>query len=685
MTNRVIVVSKTHLDLGFTDYAANIKAKYLEKFIPEALQLAKAANADGTKRFVWTTGSWIITEALKTADSVYRKELEDALKRGDLVCHALPFTTHTELMDEDLARYGLSLIDKIDAITGRKTIAAKMTDVPGHTAALVPLLAEKGIRLLHIGVNGASALPKVPECFLWRYDGAEIVVIYSGEYGGAFRPADIGDILYFDHTADNHGANNLVAINNKLNELRKAYPGYIVEAGSLNEIAEKLWDKRASLPIIENEIGDSWIHGVASDPYKTGCLRQLLRLKNEWLAEGSIKRGDTEYNGLCAGLLCVAEHTWGMDMKTYLGDYNHYTRKAFDKARKADKVHVTKLLRGFPQNLYILMGRLRGVYKKGSYRTMEASWAEQRGYVSQALSALSHAHREQAENCLKELLPPSFQEPKYTNSGFGGVYSAGGYTLGLNPLGGISKLSYMGVSLIRFNDRPPLEYRVYGKKDYDYFFASYIRHTPGSEKWSPGDFGRPLLKYADKHFRQGNIPYKPVCGGAETGKDFVKLGVRLTIDPYFYDNAGAPKEIFLLYTLTAKGLEVSVSWIDKPASRLSEGLFFRVFPDTEDKSVFYKKLGRLVSPYSVAENGNRNLSCAEEVVYRADFAQTVIENIHAPLVGLGEGKILRFDNIFESVAEDGLAFVLYNNVWGTNFPLWYGEPAKFLFRFSVRE
>lgn len=38
---KVIVVSKTHLDLGFTDYAESIKQKYINNFIPEAIALAE--------------------------------------------------------------------------------------------------------------------------------------------------------------------------------------------------------------------------------------------------------------------------------------------------------------------------------------------------------------------------------------------------------------------------------------------------------------------------------------------------------------------------------------------------------------------------------------------------------------------------------------------------------------------
>ena len=36
---KVFVVSKTHLDLGFTDYAETIRKKYIDTFIPSAINL----------------------------------------------------------------------------------------------------------------------------------------------------------------------------------------------------------------------------------------------------------------------------------------------------------------------------------------------------------------------------------------------------------------------------------------------------------------------------------------------------------------------------------------------------------------------------------------------------------------------------------------------------------------------
>ena len=42
------------------------------------------------------------------------------------------------------------------------------------------------------------------------------------------------------------------------------------------------------------------------------------------------------------------------------------------------------------------------------------------------------------------------------------------------------------------------------------------------------------------------------------------------------------------------------------------------------------------------------------------------------------------DRYYNDVKKDGLSFVLYNNVWGTNFPLWYEDNAKFTFEIKKK-
>src|SRR5512133_28581 len=206
---RIHLIFKTHLDVGFTDFAAHVVSNYFNHYIPKAIELADALRQSGSQdRFVWTTGSWLIYEYLEQADAAGRKRMEEAIAHGDIAWHALPFTTHSENMDPDLFRFGLTLSKELDQRFGKHTIAAKMTDVPGHTRGIVPLLAEAGVEFLHIGVNGASTPPDVPPVFIWRDppSAREVMVMYhKGSYGDLMLVPNLADAIAFAHTGDNLG------------------------------------------------------------------------------------------------------------------------------------------------------------------------------------------------------------------------------------------------------------------------------------------------------------------------------------------------------------------------------------------------------------------------------------------------------------------------------------------------
>ncbi len=54
-----------------------------------------------------------------------------------------------------------------------------------------------------------------------------------------------------------------------------------------------------------------------------------------------------------------------------------------------------------------------------------------------------------------------------------------------------------------------------------------------------------------------------------------------------------------------------------------------------------------------------------------------------PLVAPGAPSLLNFKHT-QPALEQGFHFNLYNNVWGTNFPMWYDEDARFRFVVRVR-
>ncbi|MGN0521269.1 MAG: DUF5054 domain-containing protein [Eubacterium sp.] len=677
---KIFVVSKTHLDLGFTDYAENIRQKYIHTFIPDAINLAEEVNTQDKKYFIWTTGSWILKEALENSDKAEREHLIKAIENGNIVAHAMPFTTHTELLDYDTLDYGLSIVDELDKIRNRKTVSAKMTDVPGHTKGLVKLLAQHGIKLLHIGVNGASAIPEVPECFLWKSGEYEVVVIYSGDYGGAFQSDLLEEVLYFDHTLDNHGAPSPEKVKSKFKQIQEQYPDYEVTAGTMDDFAEVIWQVRQKLPVLEEEIGDTWIHGSASDPYKSASLRELMRLKREWLNDGSMEKGSDEYNGFSDALLCISEHTCGMDSKMHFADYENYLKKDFQKARQEDRVKIRHIFRDFPHNFLTAVSRIGGGYEKGSYKNIEKSWLEQRAYINKAVSSLNAEHKSQAEKVLACLIPKNPQILPKGKQPYEQI-ACGDWKFELNKNGGIGFLSFGDDEIIRRNNEPIIDYCSYTEKDYQYWLKQYARNLKQTAGWAVGDFARPLLKYVKGKYPSGRFHYyvdEAVLSADNQNKP--KIFVNLKCDKELCEKLGAPRLIQLIYSLDEQGLTMELSWFEKDANRLTEAIYMHLFPSSSN--IKFRKIDDIIDPFSIASMGGRNLNAVYDTQINCDNGIYKITNYDSPIVSMGRGKILKFDNIFENPQKDGISYLLYNNVWGTNFPLWYEDNA--VFKFTIK-
>ena len=97
-SRRVLIMFKCHFDLGFIDTQVAIIHRYFEKHYPEALRIASTMRQVSDDRYVWTTGSWLLYEYLEQATSEQRKVMEQAVSRGDIAWHALPYTWQTEFL-----------------------------------------------------------------------------------------------------------------------------------------------------------------------------------------------------------------------------------------------------------------------------------------------------------------------------------------------------------------------------------------------------------------------------------------------------------------------------------------------------------------------------------------------------------------------------------------------------------
>ena len=651
--NKIFVVFKTHLDVGFTDYAENVVNRYFTRLIPSALKTAQEVSSDSENRFIWTTGSWLIYEYLENATSENRKHLEKAIISGNICWHALPFTTHTECMDRALFEYGLSLSEKLDKQFGKKTIAAKMTDVPGHTRAMVPLLAKHGVEFLHIGVNPACTPPDVPSLFLWRApDDSEIAVMYEGKYGDFSPIGDTGSAVYFAHTGDNAGVPSVEAVTNIFAQLRSKYPHAKICSANLNDVADAIRPIRNKLPVITQEIGDTWIHGIASDPRKIKEYRGLLRFAKTLSSEMQ--------EHFYRNLLMIPEHTWGMDVKTHFHERQFFSTEELSWIRNPEMI-PPKEDRTWQEQRDINMATLKAKY-------IERSWQEQRDYLTAAIAALPEEEGNRARQYLKSIDSSFLPEDELLPLSPDITHEMNGYRVSVNKAGEITCLQsdeYCYCTEDKFGGQ--LIYEIFSEEDYEVKFKQYNEGRDGAvEDWALEDFHKYGMEQASASHKQ----YRPILNGLYQYKN--KIIEHLSFEDEAVKKFGCPREWEIRYDLSdPMQVDVEVLWKNKRATRVSESIWFGFMIDKSD--CYVRKLGEWVNCSEVVNKGGR---CLWGTDYGVKTQTILLESDDSSLISCGLDTLLSFD-CRKACADRGLFVNLYNNIWATNFPLWYDEDAHF--------
>ncbi|HEV2322736.1 MAG TPA: DUF5054 domain-containing protein [Terracidiphilus sp.] len=657
---RVLVMFKCHFDAGFIDTQYNVVyGRYFEKFFPEAIELAKAQNAGGKRRYVWTTGSWLVYEYLDWTQPAQRKAMEDAIARGDIAWHALPFNWQTEMMDRSMIEGSLAISELLDKRFGKKTTGAKMTDVPGHTRGIIPPLAAHGVDFLEIGVNGGSTPAEVPSLFLWKDpSGASLPMMYHHEYGGVAVVPGADLALVTEVRGDNSGPHKPEEIDEIYAELAARFPKAEITASNLSEMAEALDPHRDKLPVVTQEIGDTWIYGCASDPLKVARYRAVARLREQWIAQGKMQSGDATDVTLLRHVLLEPEHTWGTDTKTWL-DFENYT----------------------PADLNRMLGTK-------NYKVVEFSWIEKRQDLMEGVAALPEAMREEAQLEISSMDPAwPVASPNATMQAAEQPIETEHFVLGIDAKNGaITQLRSKSTGREWASAANPialLTYQTLSQEDYRRFIASYIITKAD---WAQKDFGKPNIE----KFGARSEEWHPgrVATQVEETADTHRVLVSLQFDDeeaFKSGRASFPRQAWLELTLpkSEPAMHIALSWFGKPATRLPEALWLTFNPKVDDvKAWKLDKSGEWISPFDVVESGNRHMHAVQKGFTNEEGGNSLsVDTLDAPVVALGERTPLLFSNDQPDLSK-GIHSCLFNNAWGTNYIMWYGENgrARFVLR-----
>ena len=634
---KVYLIFKTHLDIGYTELSSVVERQYIREFIPKTLELIDRLKSEqAEERYVWTTGSWLVWEYLKQAPPEAVKKFETAISQGDIVWNGVPYTVQSEMMSKDLFVTCLKLSQELDRRFGEKTMSAKMTDVPGHTRGIISCLSDAGITLFHIGANSSSPILDMPTICRWKNtDGKEIVLLYQYTYGEDMVLPDGETVVSVNFTGDNHGPHSLQEVKNIYAAARKKYPDAKIVSASFNEVAADIRNMWNRIPVVTSEIGDTWVFGLGSSPMRIARYRELSRLYTQWVQTGKMDMNSLLAIDFAVRLGRVAEHTWGLSVGRYLKNWDKYSMDDFIASRNTQ-----------------------------TFRYMEQSWAEEDENIDKAIALLPPDLQKEALKEMEKIVKPVVPNIK-TQDRDPQLNEHGAYTM---LAGGVETV--IG----------ELVYQTYSTDDYTAFHNSFLRIQP---EWALISLGKPGLdktnaKSVTLHANVKNC--KVVKNKKSTS---IQCSLRFPADEVV-DPRVLPESVVIEYTIPKAGhpIEMKVSLINKPAVRLPEAYLLSFIPKGI-QSILAEKMGDMVDVSDVVPGGSREIHAIDNYIDLITGKGTVrITSLDAPIVVIGERKMLNYSKQLPDLTK-GVHFCLVNNLWGTNFSMWWEGSISYRFIIEV--
>ena len=441
------------------------------------------------------------------------------------------------------------------------------------------------------------------------------------------------------------GPQNVGHVVDGIRAFAEAFPEHEIRASTLDAFAEALRPIRETLPVVTNEIADSWIHGVGSAPRR---VSRYLAARRGYDGFAAHKNLTPQRKAFGRKLLEVAEHTWGVDIKTYLRDDTAWDKADFDTARRTDR----------------------------RFGFVEGAWAEQDALVDQALALLDDADRATCALAPTELPEVTKATPIAANE----PYELGPFALHFDAkTGALLRLDRDGKPLLHAAEGTEglfgFSYETYDAASYDAYMRSYLT---AFYDWGVQDHGKPGLSEAETARAARFLPY-----GAEIGYTATR---DLVVTAALPDEAsalfGAPKMIAVHYALSGDALAVTFHLRQKPACRIPEAGFVDFSVAASPQSWRMRKLGLDISPLSVQEGGNRQLHAVDAVSAETlNGGPFTLETHDTPLFSPGAQPFLPFTRNQPDMAKGG-RFNLFNNRWGTNFSMWC--EGDLTYRFTLR-
>ena len=338
----IYVLHHSHVDIGYTHVQTEVVRKHWEYF-KQVIELAReSANYPEAARFKWNVEVlWAVESYLKQATPSERKAFVDAVKKGWIGLDALYGNELTALCrSEELIR----LLDYAQKLRRRYDLtinSAMITDVPGYTWGIVPVLAQSGVKYFSVGPNrghriGYTLSTWGDKPFYWESPcGKQNILCWVAGEGYSFFHSgrlDSSKLFgYLKRLGDSEYPYDIVQLrysiggdngppDPKLSEYVKdwnekyAYPKLVVATTSemFDEFERRYGNK---VPKARGDFTPYWEDGAGSSARETSINRQaaerLVQAETLWAMLNPAGYPDDKFYDAWRDVILYDEHTWG--------------------------------------------------------------------------------------------------------------------------------------------------------------------------------------------------------------------------------------------------------------------------------------------------------------------------------------------------------------------------------------
>jgi hypothetical protein len=338
----IYVLHHSHVDIGYTHVQTEVLQKHYEYF-DQVIELAKNSEhyPEGCQ-FKWNVEVlWAVDSYLRGASSEKRKTFIQAVKRGWIGLDALYGNELTALCrPEELVR----LVDCAGQLREQYDVtidSAMITDVPGYTWGLVPVLAHTPVRYFCVGPNrghriGYTLSTWGDKPFYWRSPCGQhkILTWVAGEGYSFFHSGRLNGGRLFEylkrleqadypydmlHLRYSIGGDNgppdpeLAHFARQWNE-EYAYPKLVIATTSemFHRFERRYGD---TVPTVAGDFTPYWEDGAASSARETSINRataeRLVQAETLFAMLKPEKYPADEFYEAWRNVVLYDEHTWG--------------------------------------------------------------------------------------------------------------------------------------------------------------------------------------------------------------------------------------------------------------------------------------------------------------------------------------------------------------------------------------